>query len=97
MLKFGELIAADVPVFIHFYAQLNENSDLMESVIQDLAAVSADYLRIVKIDVNKNPELVEALRIKIYPTMMLYRNDTMIWRQSGIMDLNALINVTKTL
>ncbi|MDR2222206.1 MAG: thioredoxin family protein [Flavobacteriaceae bacterium] len=97
MLKFGELVTAEVPVFIHFYAQWNDNSTTMEPVIHDVAAALGDQLRIVKIDVEKNPELVDALRIKIVPTMMLYRNGAMIWRQSGVMDANSLINVTKTL
>lgn len=97
MLKFGELITADVPVFIFFYAQWNENSNLMKPVIHDVAAVLGDQLRVVNIDVEKNPELVESLRIKTIPTMMLYRAGAMIWRQSGTMDANSLINVTKTL
>lgn len=97
MLKFGELVTDEVPVFIHFYAQWNDNSTAMEPVIYDVAAALGDQLRIVKIDVEKNPELVEALRIKIVPTMMLYKNGSMIWRQSGVMDANSLISVTKTL
>ncbi|AJA68015.1 thioredoxin family protein [Myroides odoratimimus] len=97
MSKFGELVTADVPVLIHFYAQWNEACTTMNPVLIDVAAAMGDRLRIVKIDVEKNGELVEALRIKQVPTMMLYKRGSMIWRQSGVMDANSLINVTKTL
>ena len=97
MLKFGELVSAERPVFVHFYGKNNENSNFMDSVIGDLATAGADYLTVVKIDVDKNPELVDTLRIKALPTMLLYKNGAMIWRQTGLMDLNTLISVTQTL
>lgn len=97
MLKFGELVTSDVPVLIHFFAQWNEGCAAMNPVLQNLAETMGEQLRIVKIDVEKNSDLVEALRIKQVPTLMLYKGETMIWRQTGFMDMNALVNVVKTL
>ncbi|MCC9042491.1 thioredoxin family protein [Myroides sp. M-43] len=97
MSKFGDLVTADIPVLVHFYAQWNEACATMTPVLIDVAAAMGDKLCIVKIDVEKNSELVEALRIKQVPTMMLYKKGSMIWRQSGVMDANSLINVANTL
>ncbi len=97
MAKFGDLIKAEVPVLICFFATWNEGSISMNPVIHDVAAAMGDELRVVKIDVEKNQELMEALRVKQVPTLMLYKNGAMIWRQTGVMDANSLIGVAKTL
>lgn len=97
MTKFGDLIKAEVPVLICFFAPWNEGSQAMNPVIHDVAAAMGDELRVVKIDVEKNNELIQALRIKQVPTLMLYKKGAMIWRQTGSMDANALISVTRTL
>lgn len=97
MSKFGELVTSDIPVLVHFFAQWNEACAEMNPILHDVAASLGDKLRIVKIDVDKNKELIEALRIKQVPTMLLYKDNTMIWRQSKVMDANSLINVVQTL
>lgn len=97
MSKFGDLVAADVPVLIFFYAQWNDACTAMDAVIYNVVVAMGDKLRIVKIDVAKNSELIEALRIKKVPTMLLYKKGAMIWRQSGLMETEALLSVANTL
>jgi len=52
-------------------------------------------LTIINIDTLKNQELVEALRIKTAPTLMVYKNGAMVWRQSGITDKSSLVMIAK--
>jgi thioredoxin 1 len=63
MSKFGELISAQVCVD-RFYTDWNESSVSMHPVIRDVAAALGDKAKIIKIDVDKNQELADALRIK---------------------------------
>ena len=93
MSKFGELINAQVPGLIDFYTEWNESSIAMHPVIRDVAAALGDKAKVIKIDVDKNQELAEALRIKGLPTLMIYKNGQMVWRQSGELDANSLINI----
>jgi thioredoxin 1 len=93
MSKFGELINAQVPVLIDFYTDWNDSSQSMHPVIKDVAAAMGDKAKIIKIDVDKNKELAEALRIKSLPTLMIYKNGQMIWRQAGEQDANSIINL----
>ena len=86
MSKFGELIDLKVPVLLDFYAEWNEQSTSMHPVLRDVAAV-------IKIDVDKNKELSQALRIKGLPTLMIYKKGEMVWRQSGEQDANTLIGI----
>lgn len=93
MSKFGELINAQVPVLIDFYTDWNESSLMMHPVIRDVAAALGDKAKVIKIDVDKNQELAEALRIKGLPTLMIYKGGQMIWRQAGELDANSILNL----
>ena len=93
MSKFGELISANVPVLFDFFTEWNEESVSMHPVLRDVAAALGDSARIIKINVDKNPELSEALRIKGLPTLIIYKQGEMKWRQSGIQDGSALISL----
>ncbi len=42
---------------------------------------------------TKNPKLVDALRVKAIPTLMIYKMGEMVWRQSGEQDANTLIGL----
>ena len=93
MSKFGELISAQIPVLLDFYADWNEQSVTMHPVIKDVAAALGDKAKVIKIDVDKNPELSDALSIKGLPTLMIYKEGQMVWRQSGDLDANTLIGL----
>lgn len=91
MSKFGELIDLEVPVLLEFYAGWNDQSVAMHPVLHDVAAALGDKVKVIKIDVEKNNQLVEALRVKGLPTLIIYKDGEMKWRQSGPQDANSLI------
>jgi thioredoxin 1 len=95
MSKFGELINSQVPVLIDFYTEWNEPSVSMHPVIRDVAAALGDKAKVIKIDVDKNQELADALRIKGLPTLMIYKDGQMVWRQSGELDANTIIGLVQ--
>lgn len=95
MSKFGELISAEMPVLIDFYTEWNEQSIAMHEIIRDVAAALGDKAKVIKIDVDKNQELADALRIKGVPTLMIYKAGQMVWRQAGELDANSIINLVQ--
>ena len=95
MSKFGELINTQLPVLIDFYTEWNEPSVSMHPVIRDVAAALGDKAKVIKIDVDKNQELADALRIKGLPTLMIYKEGQMVWRQSGELDANTIIGLVQ--
>lgn len=95
MSKFGELINAEMPVLIDFYTEWNEQSIAMHEIIRDVAAALGDKAKVIKIDVDKNQELADALRIKGVPTLMIYKSGQMVWRQSGELDANSIISLVQ--
>jgi thioredoxin 1 len=92
MSKFGDLINSDVPVLVDFFTDWSESSQAMDDVIRDVAAAMGDKAKVIKIDIDKNKELADALKIKTLPTLMIYRNSEMVWRNAGELDANTLIS-----
>ncbi|WP_459211281.1 thioredoxin family protein [Aquimarina rhabdastrellae] len=95
MSKFGELISVSAPVLLDFYTEWNDASVAMHPVLRDVAAALGDKAKVIKIDVDKNEELATALRVKGLPTLMIYKEGEMVWRQSGEQDANTLIGLMK--
>ncbi|MDX1278003.1 co-chaperone YbbN [Oceanihabitans sediminis] len=96
MSKFGEIIDVETPVLLDFFTEWNEQSTAMHSILRDVAAALGDKVKVIKIDVDKNRELAEALRVKKLPTLIIYKNGEMKWRQTGEHDANTLINLIQT-
>ena len=93
MSKFGELIDVEIPVLLDFYTEWNEESIAMHPILRDVAAALGDKAKVIKIDVDKNKKLAEALRAKGLPTLIIYKNGEMKWRHSGEQDANSLIEI----
>lgn len=93
MSKFGTLIDIDKPVLLDFFTELDAQSIAMNPVLKDVAAALGDKAKVIKIDVEKNQELAEALRVKGLPTLIVYKNGQMKWRHSGEQDANTLIGI----
>lgn len=93
MAKFGELIGSSIPTLIDFHADWNENNTSLHSILRDVAAALGDKAKVIKIDIDKNETLANALRIKGNPTYIIYKKGEMKWRQSGEQDANTLINL----
>tara|TARA_R110002049_G_scaffold279949_3_gene459151 strand:+ start:9865 stop:10161 length:297 start_codon:yes stop_codon:yes gene_type:complete len=93
MSKFGELIDVEIPVLLDFFTEWNDQSTSMHAVLRDVAAALGDKAKVIKIDVEKNEELAEALRVKTLPTLIIYKDGEMKWRQSGEQDANTLISI----
>ena len=68
---------------------------MMHPVLEQVKAVLGDKVRILKVDVDKHEQTAAQYGIQAVPTLMLFRNGQILWRQSGAMtksDLLAVIN-----
>ena len=93
MSKFGELIDVEIPVLLDSYTEWSDQTEPMHLTLRDVAAALGDKAKVIKIDVEKNQELAEALRVKTLPTLIIYKDGEMKWRQSGEQDANTLIGI----
>ena len=91
MEKFNDVINGNQLTLVDFYATWCGPCKMMHPVLEQLKADLGDSIRIIKLDVDKSGDIAEAYRIQSVPTLMLFRGGETLWRQSGAMSLNDLM------
>jgi len=79
-----KIFNSDKPVLIDFYEPCSASCEKLIPVIKEVKQVMGNRMRVIKIDIGRNKNLVNAYQIKNLPTMMLYQNGKQLWRKSGL-------------
>ena len=90
MNKFQDIIAGDTQVLVDFFAEWCGPCKMMKPVLEELKKKMGNKIIILKIDIDKNISLSSEYRIQSVPTLVLWKQGEIIWRQSGALSLNEL-------
>ncbi len=89
-LSFQDLINSDTPVLIDFYADWCGPCKAFAPVLDNLKHEMGESTRVVKIDVDKNPDIAGKLQVRSIPTVMIFQNGDLKWRAQGAQSLPAM-------
>ncbi len=90
MSHFKKILSDNKPVLLDFYAHWCGPCKMMAPVLTQLKEKMGDRLRILKIDVDKNQSLAAQYQVRGVPTLVLMQHQNVVWKQSGVMDVNTL-------
>jgi thioredoxin 1 len=93
MKSFQEIIHADKPVLIDFFATWCGPCQKLSPILKQVKDVMGERISILKIDVEKNEQLAAQYQVRGVPTMLLFQNGKQLWRQSGVLSKDQLIQI----
>jgi thioredoxin 1 len=91
--NFSTLVNSEKLTFVDFSAEWCGPCKTMAPILQDLKSRVGDKVRIIKIDIDRNPQAAAAYQVQSVPTLMLFKNGNVLWRQSGVVPSHFLQQV----
>ncbi|HQE11372.1 MAG TPA: thioredoxin [Flavipsychrobacter sp.] len=94
-MTFKEIINQDKPVLVDFFATWCGPCKMMTPILDDVKKRVGDAAQIIKIDVDQNPQAAAAYQVQGVPTLIIFKNGNILWRQSGVVQAKQLEQLLK--
>lgn len=89
--NFNDLINSDKPTLVDFFANWCGPCRMMTPIIEDTKNEVGDSANILKVDVDTNKEIAIKYGIRSIPTLIIFKNGEVVWRQTGLAQKNILV------
>ncbi|MEK9829296.1 MAG: thioredoxin [Schleiferiaceae bacterium] len=94
--KFKDLVSGDQPVLVDFFATWCGPCKALAPILVDVAKTLDGAVRVVKIDVDRNPAISQAYQVQGVPTLALFKDGKILWRQSGVLPSQTIVQQVKS-
>lgn len=93
--NFNQLIQSETPVLVDFFATWCGPCKTQSPILEEIAKTKDVIIRILKIDVDKNQEIANRYQVRSIPTLILFKEGKILWRQSGVAQKAQLVELIR--
>ena len=94
--NFEKLTVGNIPVLVDFYADWCGPCKMLGPILKQVKEELGDKIKIIKIDVDKNQSIASKYQVRGVPTMLLFKDKKQVWRQSGVLPKEQIINIVES-
>jgi thioredoxin 1 len=91
--NFDTLINDTRPVIIDFHALWCGPCKAQSPILKEVASELGERVRVIKIDVDQNPEIASKYHIQGVPTLMIFKKGEIKYKQAGVHSKPQLMNI----
>ncbi len=89
--NFNEIVlGSDIPVLVDFFATWCGPCRMIAPILEEIATEHPEY-KIVKIDVDEEPDLASRFGIMSIPTLLVFKNGELITQTTGALPKARLL------
>lgn len=91
--NFSEIINKNKIVLVDFSAEWCGPCKTLAPMLKEVKNKVGNNANIIKIDIDKNPGLTNFYQIQSVPTLLLFKNGKLKWRESGVKPVHELVEI----
>jgi len=96
METFSKILNDEKPVLVDFHAEWCGPCKMMAPELKRFAQNNSGKLRVIKIDIDRNQQAAQQFNIQGVPTLILFKEGKVLWRQSGAMSAQQISDAVKS-
>jgi thioredoxin 1 len=91
MTDFNDIIKSTKPTLVDFFATWCGPCKMQIPILEQVKTQIGDDATIIKVDIDKNPELAARYRVQSVPTLILFKDGDAVWRTVGVQQAALLL------